>query len=109
MSIADRFIEDKVELLREHDNSRAIYQLLQDTVELYYWECNDDSLVVDDEPFGAGYKIELLTSLLSDLSSYHRYNRCDDTIPDYLAYITPFFTDECDEDDDDDYELDEAA
>lgn len=109
MSIADRFIEDKVELLQKHDNSRAIYQLLEDAIQQYYWECNDDSLVVDDEPFGAGYTIELITSLLGDLSSYHRYSRCDDTIPDYLAYITPFFADECDEDEDDDYELDEAA
>lgn len=93
MTIADRFIEDKIEVLREHDNSRAIYQVLQDTVEQYYWECNEDSLIVDDEPFNAGYKIELLTSLLGDLASYHRLARADSDIPDYLAYITPFYED----------------
>ena len=91
MSLADRFIEDKVELLQQHDNSRAIYQLLQETTEQFYWECNDDSIVVDDEPFNAGYQIELITSLLSDLSSYHRMARCDSEIPDYLSYITPFY------------------
>lgn len=93
MTIADRFIEEKVQLLRDHDNSRAIYQLLESTVEQYYWECNDDSIVVDDDPWGAGYQIELLTSLISDLAMYHRLARADEAIPDYIAYITPFYED----------------
>ena len=91
MSISDRFIEDKVRLLRDHDNSRAIYQILQDTVEQYYWECNDDSLVVDDDPWGAGYQIELITSLLSDLAMYHRCARADEEIPEFISYITTFY------------------
>jgi hypothetical protein len=87
----DYYADYKIELLTTHNNSRALYQVLQDATEQFYWETNDDSLVVDDEPYNAGYTIEATLSLLQDLRRYHEHYRCDMTIPDDLAYITPFY------------------
>mgnify|MGYP000659181961 CR=1 FL=1 len=87
----DYYTEYKTELLSKHNNSRDLYKLLEAATEQYYWVANDDSLAVDDEPYGTGYTIEAVLSLFNDLAQYTRLARCDETIPDNLAYITPFF------------------
>lgn len=86
----DYYIDTKIELLSKHKTSRELYKVLEESAEQYYWVANDDSLAVDDEPYGVGYTIEAVMSLLNDLAQYTRLARCDDTIPDDLAYITPF-------------------
>ena len=88
--MVDYYKDYKIELLTKHDNSRALYQVLHEATEQFYWETNDDSLVVENDPYGAGYTIEATLSLLNDLTVYHRLDRADETIPDDLAYITPF-------------------
>lgn len=87
----DYFADTKIELLSKHNTSRELYKVLEEATEQFYWVANDDSLVVDDEPYGVGYTIEAVMSLLGDLARYSRAYRADDTIPDDLAYITPFF------------------
>lgn len=87
----DYFADYKIELLTKHNNSRALYEVLQEATEQYYWETNDDSLVVDNDPYGAGYTIEAVISLLNDLTAYNRHYRCDEKIPADLKYITPFW------------------
>lgn len=86
----DRYTEYKIELLTKHSTSRELHEVLEAASQEYYWECNDDSLFVDDTPHGAGWVIECVLSLLNDLAQYKRLWRCDETIPDDLAYITPF-------------------
>jgi hypothetical protein len=100
MNYNDHYTKHKVELLEKYDNSRDIVQVMQDAVDLYFDVSNHDSLAVDEEPFGAGWNLELALSLLNDLVRYNRHYRCDDTIPDDLAYIKPYFNDEADDDDD---------
>lgn len=97
----DYYADTKIELLTKHGTSRELYKVLEEATEQYYWVANDDSLVVDDEPYGTGYTIEAVLSLFNDLAQYSRLYRADETIPDDLAYITPFFEGEA--------ELDEAA
>jgi hypothetical protein len=88
--MTDHYTRYKIELLEKHSTSRELYKVLEAATEQYYWETDDNSLLVDDVPHGAGYIIESVLSLLNDLATYKRMYRCDETIPDDLAYITPF-------------------
>jgi hypothetical protein len=84
------YTQYKIDLLEQHSTSRELYQVLAKATEEFHWVTNDDSLFVDDTPLGAGHEIETIVSLLSDLAQYNQLARCDATIPDDLAYITPF-------------------
>ena len=84
-------IEEKVEILERCDSSREIYKEMESAVEQWYWECNENTLQVTGQPWGAVYEVELCAELLDDLREYTELSRTDSDIPERLDYITSFW------------------
>lgn len=101
-------LDDKAEVISRASCARDIAKELIDAANRYCWECDRDTLAVDQVPDGIECEIEILLSVLSDLASYTAAKRSEDEVSEDVAYIAEFWKEDVSEYEEEDLEDAEA-
>ena len=97
MNYRDYKLQDKIDILQKNKTSRRIFERLNDEIGILEFNCDRDTLEVDDTGHGKFSTIYTYLELLQDLENYTMDKQLNNDISKEYQYIDQFWVEDDDE------------
>ena len=97
MNYCDYKLQDKINILQKNKTSDQIFERLCDEIGILEFNCDRDTLEVDDTGHGKFSAIYTYLELLEDLEEYTLDKQLNNDIPEQYQYIDEFWIEDDEE------------